>query len=416
MKHTFRILFYVKKKAPLRNGNVPIMGRITISGRSVHLSTQLSVDPNLWQLNPGRIVGRGAGAERTNEQLNRIRRRIEQCYELLLDRHQVVTPQMVKDLYFGYGSPQEMLLVFFSRHNDEFYRMVGVNRCLSTYYKYKCVYRHLEKFIAAYYGCSDIAIEKVDRDFLTAFHRFILQECRHRKNTVWVYLIAFKHILMLARSQGFLAVDPFAGYKFRGEFVPRNYLIIEEINSLLRLDIPNPKRRLVRDAFVFSCFTGLSYADIRTLSPRHVHREQGNMWIRLLRCKTGTEVEVRLFSVPHHILSDYYVEDQDAPFFLLPGNRQCNLYLEQIVRTAGIQRHVTFHCGRHTFATTITLSQGIAIETISKLLGHKDIRTTQIYAKVTHAKLDRDMELLSKRLDMLCERSNVGSIYNCTIK
>lgn len=405
MKQTFRILFYIKRKAPLRDGTVPIMGRITVGGKSVQVSTRLSVAPDLWQLHPGRVVGRSVLAGKINEQLNRIHRRIEQCYELVSDRSAVITPQMVKDAYMGNDRSGEMLLAFFNRHNNEFFQMVGVNRSLSTYYKYRCVCRHLKEFISRCYGCEDLALEKINREFLIGFHHFIARECGHKKNTVWVYLIAFKHIVRLALHQGYVLRDPFAGYKLHSEFVPRNYLTMSEINELLRLDLPNAKMQLVRDAFLFSCFTGLSYADIRRLSTHHIHCERERMWIRMSRRKTGTDVTVRLFSVPCNILLQYRSKDPDKPIFPLPGNRQCNLYLERIMPMAGIQRHTTFHTARHTFATTVTLSQGVSIEIISKLLGHKNIRTTQIYAQVTHERLDRDMELLSEQLDSLCGES-----------
>lgn len=402
MKQTFRILFYIKRNAPLRDGSVPIMGRITVDGKSVQVSTRLSIDPKLWHLHPGRAVGRSVPAEKVNEQLNRIHRKIEQCYELLSEKNEVVTPQMIKDVYTGNDRSREMLLAFFNRHNEEFFQMVGVNRSLSTYNKYRCVYRHLQEFITRHYGCEDLALEKIDRTFLIGFHHFIARECGHKKNTIWIYLIAFKHIVRLALHQGHMHRDPFAGYRLHCEFVPRNYLTFDEINDLLRLDLPNAKMRLVRDAYLFSCFTGLSYADIRRLSPRHIHCERERVWIRISRRKTGTNVAVRLFSVPNDILFRYRSENPDSPIFPLPGNRQCNLYLERIMSMAGIARHMTFHTARHTFATTVTLSQGVSMEIISKLLGHKSIRTTQIYAQVTHEKLDRDMELLSEQLDSLC--------------
>lgn len=280
--------------------------------------------------------------------------------------------------------------------------MVGVNRSLSTYYKYRCVYGHLQRFISNHYGCEDLAFKNIDRGFLIGFHHFITRECRHKKNTVWVYLIAFKHILKLAASQGYLTRDPFADYKLRNEEVPRHYLTLEEINRLLRLDVAHAGMRLIRDAFLFSCFTGLSYVDTRALTPGHIQREGGCAWIRLSRCKTGSELTIRLLPIPGRILSAYEPDDLQCPYFRLPGNRACNLGLRRIMAMAGIQRHITFHCARHTFATTVTLSQGVAIETISRLLGHKNIRTTQIYAKVTNSKLDRDMERLSVRLDALC--------------
>ena len=212
-------------------------------------------------------------------------------------------------------------------------------------------------------------------------------------------MIAFKHILMLARSRDLLSADLFAGYRLRSEFVARDYLTETEIRRLMLLAPTDRTQRLVLDAFLFSCFTGLSYIDIRQLKPANIRYTQGQLWIGTTRRKTGSEVYVRLFAVPNAILSRYLTDAADEPIFALPSNGWCNACLRRLLPEAGIVRPITFHVARHTFATTITLSQGVAIETISKLLGHRNIRTTQIYAAVTHAKLEGDMERLSRQLD-----------------
>lgn len=310
MRNTFKVLFYIKKNAPLRNGNTPIMGRITINGQRTQLSTQLSVNPNLWDVSMGRAAGRSAVASHVNEQLSQIRFHIERCYNTLFYEHALVTPKMVKEMYFGNDQRNETLLAFFRHHNEEFSRMVGISRSKTTYYKYRCVYKHLENYVNDKFNRKDLLFKELDKEFLTGFHHYIAQECGHKKNTTWIYMIAFKHILMLARSRGHMAKDLFANYKLRSEFVARNYLSMTEIRKLIRLDLDD----------------------------------------------------------------------------------------------------MTLHVSRHTFATTITLSQGMAIETISKLLGHKNIRTTQIYATITHSKLDGDMERLSKRLDTLYRDTDLEKV------
>lgn len=223
-------------------------------------------------------------------------------------------------------------------------------------------------------------------------------------------MIALKHILMLARGRGYLTTDLFANYKLHSEFVTRNYLSITEIRRLIRLDLDDVTLLLVRDAFLFSCFTGLSYIDLCTLTPEHIRQEGKQMWISTTRCKTGSEVNVRVFAIPYAILLRYNPMNRTKRIFNLPSNGWCNICLDRIMSLAGISRHITFHSARHTFATTITLSQGIAIETISKLLGHRNIRTTQIYATITHSKLDGDMERLSKRLDTLYRESDLERV------
>ena len=401
MRNTFKVLFYIKKNAPLRNGDTPIMGRITINGQRTQLSTQLSVDPELWNVSMGRVTGRTETATRINERLSQIRYHIERCYNTLFHQQTLVTPQMVKSMYLGNDQRRETLLAFFRQHNEEFGQMVDVSRSKTTYYKYRCVYRHLENYINDRYNRKDLSFKELDREFLTGFHQYIMHDEGHKKNTAWIYMIALKHILMLARGRGYLAKDFFANYKLHSEFVPRNYLSIAEIQKLMRLELTDPTIQLVRDAFLFSCFTGLSYVDLRMLTPQHIQQERKQMWISTTRRKTGSAVQVRLFAVPYSILLKYKPVQRNMRIFDLPSNGWCNLCLKRIMSLAGIPRHITFHSARHTFATTITLSQGMAIETISKLLGHKNIRTTQIYANITHAKLDGDMEKLSKRLDTL---------------
>ena len=147
MRNTFKVLFYIKKNAPLRNGNTPIMGRITINGQRTQLSTQLSVNPNLWDVSMGRAAGRSAVASHVNEQLSQIRFHIERCYNTLFYEHALVTPKMVKEMYFGNDQRNETLLAFFRHHNEEFSRMVGISRSKTTYYKYRCVYKHLENYV-----------------------------------------------------------------------------------------------------------------------------------------------------------------------------------------------------------------------------------------------------------------------------
>ena len=202
MRNTFKVLFYIKKNAPLRNGYVPVMGRITINGQRTQFSTRLSVTPLSWDTAQGRVAGRSSMAVRINEQLANIRFHIERCYNTLFYEQAFVTPVMVKEMYFGGNHKQETVVAFFKQHNDEFRRMVGVSRSKTTYYKYRCVCRHLADFVWDKYNRKDLMFKELNREFLTGFHSYIAQECAHKKNTTWIYMIALKHILMLARSKG----------------------------------------------------------------------------------------------------------------------------------------------------------------------------------------------------------------------
>lgn len=406
MRNTFKILFYIKKNAPLRNGCVPIMGRITINGQRTQFSTRLSVVPAQWDTAQGRVAGRSNAAVQINEQLSGIRFHVEKCYNTLFYEQTFVTPAMVKEMYFGGNHKHETIVAFFRQHNAEFKRMVGVSRSKTTYYKYRCVCGHLERFVREKYNRKDLMFKELDREFLTGFHSYIAQECSHKKNTAWIYLIALKHILMLARSKGYMSKDLFANYKLQSEFVTRNYLTMSEIGKLMQYEADTATLQLIRDAFLFSCFTGLSYIDIKELTLENIQQANKQLWITTTRRKTGSEVNVRLFEVPYNILLKHRPMARDKRIFDLPSNGWCNACLDKIMSEIGIMKQITFHSARHTFATTITLAQGVGIETISKLLGHRNIRTTQIYATISHSQLDGEMERLSKRINSLYRNWN----------
>ena len=287
------------------------------------------------------------------------------------------------------NAAKPQLLEFFQQHNASVYRRIGLDCSRSTYYKYHSVALHLACYL---------------RDLLIGFHAYLLRDLHCSKNTVWIYLNALKRVMMLARKRGLSYNDPFSDYKIQSEYVRRNFLTTNELMRLVSLEGLSPSVRLVRDAFLFSCFTGLSFIDIKLLRREHIRQFGARCWIETTRRKTGVQVQVRLFDLPLAILKKYASDDPLAPIFCLPSNSWCNACLERLMRRVGIMKHITFHAARHTFATTLTLSQGLPIETIAKLLGHRNIRTTQIYATVTHDYLDSEMNRLSKRIDPIGAR------------
>jgi len=410
MRNTFKVLFYIKKNAPLRNGNTPIMGRITINGQRTQLSTQLSVNPNLWDVSMGRAAGRSAVASHVNEQLSQIRFHIERCYNTLFYEHALVTPKMVKEMYFGNDQRNETLLAFFRHHNEEFSRMVGISRSKTTYYKYRCVYKHLEKLRQRQIQPQGFAVQRTRQrvpDGVPPLHRAGVRT--QEKHDVDLH----------DRVQAHPHAGPQPGPHGQGPLrelqtaqrIRRAKLPVHDRNP--QADPSGPRRH---DLTVGTrcIFVQLLHG---TLLHRPLHADPAaypagfkQLWISTTRRKTGSAVNVRIFAIPYTILLKYKPMQRNARIFRLPSNGWCNICLERIMSLAGIPRHITFHSARHTFATTITLSQGMAIETISKLLGHKNIRTTQIYATITHSKLDGDMERLSKRLDTLYRDTDLEKV------
>ncbi len=401
MKNTFKLLFYIKRSALLKNGEAPVMLRITIGGERACVSTHVTVAPEKWNRATGSIVGRTAKAKAANEMLDSIRYRIYRSYvKLTADDNAAITPKRLRREFYDNSGGCAKLLVFFRNHNEDFRRMVGVCRSINTYNKYRTVYGHLEKFVKSHCRKADIALCDIDRNFIVEFHSW-LQSSLKRRNTVWLYMIAFKHILSLAATVGYLDPKVYSGHRLTREVVHRTYLTKDELVHVVRRsgNIVGRTIRIVFDAFLFSCFTGLSYIDMIGLRSENIQHIDGEVWIVSRRTKTGVPVNIRLFGIAAGILSAYMHPNAGESIFSLPSNGVCNKYIGIIMHEMGIFKHITFHSARHTFATTVALSNGMTIEVISNLLGHKNISTTQIYATVNRSLVAEAMNRLSENID-----------------
>lgn len=403
MKHLFRILFYIKRKQPLKNGRFPIMCRISINRQSCAFSTNLSVETKLWDDKRKRLRGRSDEAQRMNKLLDEIYFLLYDNYLKLLRLHNEITPQAIRRAYLGESNASENLITYFEQHNLAFEQMVGTTRRPSTLYKYRYVCNHLRQFLHSTLNIADIPLQKVNRDLICMFHRYLVCDVGCNTNTTRTYLTALKHILMLAVSQGLIPQNPFVGYELRSEPSRRAFLTKEELRSMINLQTNSDMEAVVLDAFLFSCFTGLAYTDIACLTMNDVITVDKRWFITTRRIKTHTPVDVPLLHLPIQIIKKYYNEGHDV-IFVLPTNCWCNKLLKVLAERANIDKHVTFHTARHTFATTITLAYGVPIEAVSRMLGHTDIKTTQIYAKVLEALVCSEMRRASDRINSYFQR------------
>ena len=336
MRSTFKVLFYVKKGSEKPNGNLPLMCRITVDGEIKQFSCKMDVPPRLWDVKNSRASGKSVEAQRINLAVDKIR--------------------------------------------------VEVN--------------HIREFLPHTYKREDIPLKELNLTFINDFEYFLRTEKKCRTNTVWGYMIVLKHIISIARNDGRLPFNPFAGYINSPESVDRGYLTQTEIQTLMNAPMKNATHELVRDLFVFSVFTGLAYSDVKNLTADRLQTFfDGNLWIITRRKKTNTESNIRLLDVPKHIIEKYKGLARDGHVFPVPSNGSCNKILKDIGRQCGFKVRLTYHVARHTNATTVLLSHGVPIETVSRLLGHTNIKTTQIYAKITAQKISQDMETLSHKLE-----------------
>lgn len=268
-----------------------------------------------------------------------------------------------------------------------------------SFHRYITVCKQLHEFIPHAYKREDIPLKELNITFINDFEYFLRMEKKCRANTVWGYMIVLKHIVAIARNDSRLPFNPFVGYIKSPENVNRGYLTKAEIQTLMDAPMKNTYYELVRDLFVFSGFTGLAYSDVKNLTTDNLQTFfDGNLWIITRRKKTNTESNIRLLDVPRKIIEKYKGMTRDGYVFPMPSNTTCNKILKEIGNQFGFKTRLSTHVARHTNATTVLLSNGVPIETVSRLLGYTNIKTTQIYAKITNQKITQDMETLSHKL------------------
>lgn len=401
-KSTFKILFYIRKNQVNKDGTVCIMVRLTVSGEVSQFSSKLNIDPKAWDVKQGKAAGNSVKARQLNDLLEDIRTSLKNHYRDIEMHESFVTAEKVRNAFLGYTIKQQTLLELFKKHNDDAQKLVGISKSTATLAKYDRCYRRMEEFMKAKYNITDIALKEINHMFITDFETYLRTVSLCNENTTAKFMQTFRMIVIMAKNNGWIFTDPFVNYKIRLKRVDRGYLTDAELQKIMKKKFPTKRLEQVRDVFIFSCFTGLAYIDLKTLKASEISISfDGKPWIMKHRQKTDTPVNVPLLKVPLAILKKY--EGQLPKGELLPvlSNQKLNSYLKEIGDLCGINKNITFHLARHTFATTTTLAKGVPIETVSKMLGHTNIETTQIYARITNDKIRKDMQQLAGKLDDL---------------
>ena len=399
-RSTFKVLFYVKRQSE-KSGQVPVMGRITINGTMSQFSCKLSVRSSLWDAKANKAAGRSLESQRINENLENIKTNIGKQYQRLCDRDSYVTAEKVRNAFLGMGDDCRLLLQTFDEYLAGFLKRVGKDRAYSSYEDYCKRRRRLASFLEYEYRVKDIAFKELKRDFIEKFVVYLSSVQGMRSGTIHSTLKKLKLMTYTAYKNGWIPADPFAGFYVRPEYSERRYLSASELQAVMDVRLPNYRTGINRDAFVFCAFTGLSHADVVKLTHADIYTDDnGDRWIIDRRQKTGTQFRVKLLPVAA-MLYDRYKDmhlSGDRVFPLKGTYNTLNMSLRHVARHAGLSFNPTIHMARHTFATTVTLTQGVPLETVSKMLGHKRITTTQIYAKITNDKIGQDMKALSEKL------------------
>jgi len=400
MKSTYRVLFYLKKNAILKNGKTIIMIRITINGEIAQLSSKLQVNPDCWDVKTGIVKGRTAEANNINRQLDNLKSAIDKAYTKQFDEFGYVVPEKIKNTILGIDRKIKTLLEYFDMHNKQYAMKVGYSTTNVTYDRYQLLRERLESFLKEHYNISDIPINEVNPVFLDSFYIYIRNNHKSAHNNAMKAMQRLRRIFYFAKNTGLNIPDPFWNFNMNFETMERDFLSQKEIDTIQKKQFASKRVEQVRDLFIFCCYTGLSYIDLCNLKECNIHTAFDNsMWIMSKRHKTNVQFNVRLLNTPIQILDKYKGSQNDGKILPVISNQKLNEYLKEIADLCNITKNLTFHIARHSFATTIALSNGVPIETVSKMLGHKSIKTTQIYAKITDLKMSNDMQKLAEIID-----------------
>ena len=400
MKSTFSIIFYLKRQAVRKDGTVPVMGRITVDGTQTQFSCKITIDPKVWDTKSGRATGRSAAAIEANRMLDNMRVGINKHYREIMERDNYVSAEKVKNAFLGLEHRCHTLMQVFRQYNEDYRKLYEAGlKSKSSYMKYVNVYQHLEDFLYQRYHVKDIALKELTPAFITDFDMFLRTDKHCCNNTVWIYTCPLRTMVSIAINNEWLTRDPFREYEIKKEETTRGFLTKDEIRLLMDGKLKNAKQELYRDLFLFCIFTGLSFSDMRNLSEENIRTYfDEHLWISINRQKTGVQSNIRLLDIPMKIIQKYRGLREDGRIFTVPHYNTCLHGIRAVAKRCGITKHLTWHMSRHTMATEICLTNGVPIETVSSILGHKNITTTQIYAKITKEKLNQDMENLSARL------------------
>lgn len=399
MRSTFKVLFYLKRNKDKDQKVVPVMGRITVNGSIAQFSAKLSVPEMLWEVSGGRAKGRSLEADRINRHLDNIRTQIGKHYQDICDRESYVTAEKVKNAYLGFGEKYRLLLEAFEKFTGDLKKRVGIDRCHGTWNRYYKSIDHLRTFMRKEYNVSDMPLAELEQSFIEQYHVYLKTVCHLKAGSACRYIDCLNNVVKISFNNGLMPRNPFAFYSYSAPKEPRTFLSEKELRIFQTTRLKNAKHEYHRDLFLFSCFTGICYKDMRYLTCEQIIPDtKGHLWIHGNRCKTGGEYMVKFLPAALRLLEKYRGTAPSPLAFDMPKLSSINCSLRRITKQCGISRHITFHCARHTFATTLCLSQGIPLSTVSKMLGHKQITTTQIYAQTTPIMIEDAIDRVESRL------------------
>ena len=385
-------------------GESPILLRITIKNQRKEQSTGYKASAKDWSAAEQRICSHTEYASTFNAFAQITLAKILKAERDILISGEPLTPESIFTYLDGPQKDNMTLLQAFGRHNEQMLSLVGKDITKSTYNRYLVSLGKVKGFLRSGMGINDISLEKLTVRFISEFEVYLKTHDKIGQNTAAKHLKNLKKIIGFSITNQWLSQNPFSSYRCRTTATDRGYLTVPELKAIEEKEFSTERLSAVRDLFVFGCYTGLSYSDVQKLTSAHITKDElGQEWIRINRTKTGTESVIPVLPKAKEILTKYQGNLESLyNRKLLPvrSNQKMNEYLREIGTLCGLDKRITCHLARHTFATTITLSNGVSIETVGKMLGQTNIRTTQIYAKMTLGRIASEMNIVRNKLSM----------------
>lgn len=406
-----KIKMIAHKGKPNKSGRVPILMQLTIGQQTCHISTKQNILPEKW--GDGKPIGHTREDQAITAVLEEIRTKAYNKFLQLQAQNINVTPERLKQALLGKDQVQPRGYVeIFDQWLVEYSKMVGITTSKRTLDKYILVRNRLQDYIASQLGVKDISLEEVTPKFLSNFDNYLRVEYNMANNHAMKIRQKLRTIYKVAIDNGWVSKNPFSTVKIHFDPVERDVLTKSELAALIQTDMIFDRLEKMRDVFVFACFTGLAHCDVAGLTKENIITDEaGQVWLKTHRQKTSEVVDIPLLEIPQLIIKKYQgMKELNGKLLPTLTNSCSNLYLKEVAVRCGINKTLTFHMARHTFATTVTLSNGVPIESVAKMLGHRNIRTTQIYAKVIKDKLAEDMNNLATRIcgDYSIQTSNIA--------
>ncbi|WP_333695676.1 site-specific integrase [Flavobacterium sp.] len=402
MKAKITVHIYAKTSKANKNGQLPIYFRLTVNGERFEFSTKKFIEKSKWSSEQSKMKGNSEEARSLNNYLDLIKSKVFDIQMELLHKNEELSLENFKSRLTGTHERERMIIPIYQSHNDKIKDLIGNGYAYGTLERFKISLKHLQEFIFWKYNVRDISINKIDYAFVTEFEFYLRSVKKCNNNTAVKYVRNFIKIIKICLDNDWLDKDPTTRYEGKMKEVERDFLTEEELLKIYNKKISSERLQLVRDIFIFSCYTGLAYIDVKGLKKDHIGIGiDGEKWIFKNRQKTEIKSKIPILPIAEEIIEKYSNHPKclnENSILPILTNQKMNAYLKEIGDLCDIPKEITFHMARHTFATSVTLTNGVPIETVSKMLGHKNLHTTQHYAKVLDKKVSEDMSLLKHKL------------------